>query len=96
LDDKVRPEDARGGHTNAVVFDPAGFFILCLRHVETTVTTENWRKVRGWILWIGKSLLVVYLAACIWGILAAVKDAIVSACAPIVAVWAVFSWVFGH
>ncbi|KAF2403489.1 hypothetical protein EJ06DRAFT_280947 [Trichodelitschia bisporula] len=67
-----------------------------LLDVENLFMIKSVADARARLAWLAKGLLVLYLAACAWTILAAIRDAVVKALEPVFAVWAVVMWVFGR
>jgi hypothetical protein len=80
---------------HSVTTDRGDWFVSFLVYVESIATTENWTSVTDWAWWILRGFLVLYVAASLWSIVAAIKDAVMSACAPVFAFWSFVSWMFG-
>jgi hypothetical protein len=62
---------------------------------KLTPANINILSAKEWGKWAIKVLLALYLAACIWNVLAAIKDAIVTALEPIFALCGFLRWAFG-
>jgi hypothetical protein len=67
----------------------------CFR-LENSLTAGSIEKTKEWSIWAVKGLVVLYLAACLWTILAAVKDAVVAALEPLITIWKMGRWLFGQ
>jgi hypothetical protein len=55
----------------------------------------DFHVLKDWLIYIFKLLCILYLAACIWNILSAVKDGIIHALQPIITLWSFMRWVLG-
>lgn len=75
-----------------ILLDPSVYFAVLMGLIEDAAKVENRKTVKNWGIWIGKFLLILYLAACVWNVVAAVRDAILKAVEPIIAFWRFLNW----
>ncbi|KAF2665815.1 hypothetical protein BT63DRAFT_417340 [Microthyrium microscopicum] len=78
------------------LLDPSVYFALFFTFIEDAIRQENREHIARWSLWTAKMLLILYLAACVWNVVAAVRDAVLRAFAPLWAFWELVGWVFGR
>jgi hypothetical protein len=64
--------------------------------LDKNSATNNFETTKEWGLWFAKALLALYFAACLWNIVAAVKDAVIKGLEPVISVWNFVCWAFGH
>jgi hypothetical protein len=53
-------------------------------------------NLKEWLIYISKLLFILYLAACLWNILSAVRDGILHALQPVITLWSLVRWVLGR
>jgi hypothetical protein len=79
---------------HSVLPERGDWFVSFLVYVESVATAANWSSVTDWAWWALRVVLVLYVAASLWSIVAAVKDAVMNACAPVFAFCGFVAWVF--
>jgi hypothetical protein len=87
-----QPQQPQQHHS--VLPERGDWFVSFLVYVESVATAANWSSVTDWAWWALRVVLVLYVAASLWSIVAAVKDAVMNACAPVFAFCGFVAWVF--
>jgi hypothetical protein len=83
-----------GGFT--MLFDPFPYFFSIFGYAITSITTENLENVRNIGVLCMKILILLYLAACMWNVVAAIHDAVVKAFEPFLIFWTFLNWMAGE
>jgi hypothetical protein len=78
-----------------IVCDPFSYFASMFHYLLDAVTAESLQVARDLGILMLKVLLLLYLAACMWSVVAAVHEALLKAFEPLMFLWSFLNWLFG-
>jgi hypothetical protein len=79
-----------------IVFDPFPYFFSMFNFTFHAITAENLQTARDLGLLCMKTLIFLYVAACLWNVITAIHEAVLKAFEPVIVFLGFLNWVFGE